>query len=375
MLVSNRYGPLAVALVMIAVILLAGFLLPTSQHLGSLLVAVPATTAALAGPRMTAVAAVLSCGAALALDSHDGLLDSSIFAVHLVAILLVSGFVIAFRSLRERNVRELSEVRAVSETIQRVLLRPLPPDIGSLRVRCVYHASHPHALIGGDLYAAARTTDAVRLVIGDVKGKGLPAVEDSAALLGAFRGAAHRRLTLPELMADLEHSVRNHFEETALSDRDAAERFITALVLEIPDDGETVQMVNCGHPAPYLFRRSGADLVPPGRYAPPLGLGSVRAADYVVDTFPFAGNATLLLYTDGAIEARDGAGRFFDLGARISGWRGTDPQELLQWVLDGLTAHVGGEMGLNDDVAMIALQPVPHRAAPGVGPDGTRIPN
>src|ERR1700755_3620642 len=188
---SDPYLAVAVALPMTAAIVTAGFLLPDSQHVGSLLVVVPAATAALAGPRLTVAATVVACGASLAVDADDHLLHSSIFAVPLLAVLLVSAIVIGFRSLRERNLKELIEVRTVSETIQRVLLRPLPRQIGPLSIRSAYHASDPQALICGALYASAWTADAVRVVIGDVKGKGLAAVEDAAALLGAFRGVRH----------------------------------------------------------------------------------------------------------------------------------------------------------------------------------------
>jgi serine phosphatase RsbU (regulator of sigma subunit) len=113
-------------------------------------------------------------------------------------------------------------------------------------------------------------------------------------------------------------------------------------------------MINCGHPAPYLILPEGSRLVPPGRPSPPIGLNSLRAEDYVVDTFPL-GKGTILLYTDGAVEARDGAGRFYDLGGRVATWTADDPGDLLRYVLDGLADHVGGEMRLDDDVAMVAL--------------------
>ncbi|MCF3961630.1 PP2C family protein-serine/threonine phosphatase [Streptomyces fuscigenes] len=345
-----------VALVMLAAIIAAGFLLPRSQHLASLMVIVPATTAALAGARMTALIAVLSCLSALALDAHDGLLDTSIFAVHLLAVILVSGFVIAFRRVRERNITELTEVRAVSETVQRVLLRPLPERVGAVRIKAVYHASHPYAMVGGDLYAAARSAGGVRIVIGDVKGKGLPAVDDAAALLGAFRSAPHGALTLPQLVAELESSMRTHFEGPGASGGgDPSERFITMLVLEIPDGEGHISMVNCGHPPPYLILPDETALVPSERPSPPVGLGSVRAEDYPIDTFPLGRRATILLYTDGAIEARDAGGTFYDLGARVAAWTERDRGDLLQYVLEGLTEHVGGEMRLDDDVAMVAL--------------------
>lgn len=370
MLVTQGPGPLVLALVMIAGIVIAGLVVPTTQHLASLMAVVPATTAALAGPRLTTVIAGLSCVAAFALDAHDGLLNTSIPAVHLAEIALISAFVIASRSIRDRSVRELTEVRIVSDTIQRVLLRPLPPHIGQLRIRATYHASHPHAQIGGDLYAVAKSAAGVRILIGDVRGKGLPAIEDAEALLGAFRAGARRTRSLTELMAELEFSVRSHFEEAGLSDADAVERFITALLLEVPDEGDMVRVVNCGHPPPYLAHGTDTLLLAPAVPSPPLGLNSLSSDDYEVDTFSFSRRATLLLYTDGAIEARDSDGRFYDLGARVAAWPGSQPEDLLRHVLDGLSRHVGGggTMELDDDIALIAVQYGDDLPAPGAAP-------
>ncbi|MET9876416.1 PP2C family protein-serine/threonine phosphatase [Actinacidiphila glaucinigra] len=373
-LLTQGHGPLALALFMIISIVVTGFILPPTEHLASLMVVVPATTAVLAGPGTTTLSAALSCVAAFVLDVHDNLLGTSIPAVHQLEILLVSAFVIASRSIRDRSVRELTEVRIVSDTIQRVLLRPLPPRIGPLLVRATYHASHPYAQIGGDLYAVARSAAGVRFLIGDVKGKGLPAVEDAEALLGAFRGAARRFGSLPELVADLEHSIRGHFEETGRTDSDAVERFITALVLEVPDDCAEIHMVNCGHPPPYMAQRSGTLLLSPATPSPPLGLGSLDAGDYVVDTFPFGREATLLLYTDGAIEARNDDGQFYDLGAHVATWPGSRPEELLQHVLDGLSLHVGGgAIKLDDDIAMIAVQYGDGFPSPSPAPSDERL--
>ncbi|WP_393101378.1 PP2C family protein-serine/threonine phosphatase [Streptomyces sp. LN325] len=353
---ASRYGPFLFAIAMIAAILGFGFMLPTSEHLGSLMATVPAATAALAGARVTATVAGLSCAACVALDGHDGLFGTSTFIVHLVAIALVSLCVITFRTLRERSTRELLGVRAVAEAVQRVLIRPMPPSIGSLRIRAEYRASHPQARVGGDLYAVASCDDAVRFLIGDVKGKGLAAVDDAAALLGAFRSSASRTPSLADLMALLEEAVQAHFEEVAATDPDVAERFITALLLEIPADGSCVRMINCGHPPPYLVEEDTVRPVPARWPAPPLGLDSTGTQSYTMTELPLAEEALLLLYTDGVIEARDPKGRFFDLEDRIAAWPDRDLDELLPYILDGLTTHVGGNMRLNDDAAMVTVQ-------------------
>lgn len=372
-LLAQGHGPLALALFMIGSIVVAGFILPPTEHLASLMVVVPATTAVLAGTSTTALSAALSCVAAFVLDVHDNLLGTTIPAVHQLEILLVSAFVIASRNIRDRSVRELMEVRIVSDTIQRVLLRPLPPRIGPLLVRAAYHASHPYAQIGGDLYAVARSATGVRFLIGDVRGKGLTAVEDAEALLGAFRGAARRIGSLPELVADLEHTVRGHFEESGRTDANAMERFITALVLEVPDDCAEIHMVSCGHPPPYMAHRSRTRLLSPAAPSPPLGLGSLNAEDYAVDTFPFGSGPTLLLYTDGALEARNGDGQFYDLGADVAAWPGSQPEELIQHVFDGLSAHVGGDITLEDDIAMIAVQYGDGYRPASPAPSGDRL--
>lgn len=128
-----------------------------------------------------------------------------------------------------------------------------------------------------------------------------------------------------------------------------------------------------------MAQRSDTLLLSPAVPSPPLGLGSLNAEDYVVDTFPFGREATLLLYTDGAIEARNDDGQFYDLGAHVADWPGSRPEELLQHVLDGLSLHVGGgAIKLDDDIAMIAVQyrdgfpsPSPHRPTSGSSPPDT----
>jgi serine phosphatase RsbU (regulator of sigma subunit) len=158
--------------------------------------------------RFTSVVALLAAAAVLLVDRHDGLLQSPLLPIHIGAVLIVSAFVIAARAQRDRDLRELAQVRAVSEAAQRVLLRPIPAELGPLHVSSMCRAAAAHALVGGDLYAAARTGNTTRILIGDVRGKGLPAIDDASAVLGAFRESAQQYRTLPELAASLERSVR-----------------------------------------------------------------------------------------------------------------------------------------------------------------------
>ena len=86
----------------------------------------------------------------------------------------------------------------IAETAQRAVLRTMPTAIGSVGLAARYVSATAEALVGGDLYEVAATPYGVRVIVGDVRGKGLEAVQTAAAVLGAFRAAA---FTEPDLGA------------------------------------------------------------------------------------------------------------------------------------------------------------------------------
>ncbi|WP_258382897.1 PP2C family protein-serine/threonine phosphatase [Streptomyces sp. NTH33] len=326
--------------------------------LDPLLIAAPAISASFASSLVTGVISAIDVAAMAGDGLLHHILGTMLFDSELIALVAVSAIVTVCRYLRERHRRELAQVRTVSETTQRVVLRPLPRRIGPLRIASEYLAAQEQALIGGDLYAAVRTSGGTRLIIGDVLGKGLTAIGDAALLLGAFREAAHRQATLPDLAAYLEHCVCWNLAEPTEADQ-AAECFITAALLDIPDATPQMHMVTCGHPPPLRLRERQATTLRATHPAPPLGLGELATPDYHVDTFPLEPR-DLLLYTDGVIEARDARGTFYPLTQRVTSRPHDSPQALLHHLRTDLLAHVSGHLA--DDAAMVALQrtPWPH---------------
>lgn len=80
--------------------------------------------------------------------------------------------------------------------------------------------------------------------------------------------------------------------------------------------------------------------------------------------FTFEVGDTLILYTDGVIEARDQAGAFYPFAERAAQWAECNPKALLQHIRHDLLAHAGGRLG--DDAALIAIHrpPTHHRDRP-----------
>ncbi|WP_455359871.1 PP2C family protein-serine/threonine phosphatase [Streptomyces sp. SYSU K21746] len=347
----------AVPIALIVAVTVVDILAPPEVHLGPFLVAAPAVTASFAGPRMTAfIGAVAVLAQAVVAMVRTSLTDLN-HTFQIIALILISLFVTFFAHLRERHERELTQLRWVAEATQRVVLRPIPQRIGPLRIASVYLAAEAEAQIGGDLYAAARTTRGTRLIIGDVRGKGLEAIGDAALLLGAFRGAAHRQADLPVLMADLEGTVSSDLDDPAADgDRseDRGESFITAAVLDVPDAEAVLHLVNCGHPPPLLLRGGRATPLQVRRTAPPLGLTSFDGSAFAMETFAFEPGDVVLLYTDGVVEARDRAGTFYPLAERLESWPDHGPDRLLRYLCADLLAHAGGHLG--DDAAVVAIE-------------------
>ncbi|MFB7909767.1 PP2C family protein-serine/threonine phosphatase [Kitasatospora sp. NPDC056076] len=362
----------ALPLALIVVITVVDILSPPSIHLGPLLIVAPALTASFAGPRATAGVALLALAALTAIGAvRDGLTSANI-ETQLSAQVVVSALIVGLRVLRDRHERELARVRSVSEAAQRVLLRPLPERIGPLHLASFYLAAEAEAQVGGDLYAAARTTDGTRLLVGDVRGKGLSSLGDAALLLGAFRAAAHLHADLPGLAEYLDGSVCWDLAQLAEARRaersrhqrpaeeapdEGGESFITAVLIDIPDDGSHVHLIDCGHPPPLLLRPDGVTTLTTRNPAPPLGLGELAPVSYEVQTFPFHPGDRLLIYTDGVIEARDAQRRFYPLTERVTAWQAERPGVLLSRLRRDLLAHVGRR--LDDDAAMVMVERLP----------------
>ncbi|MGW5420008.1 PP2C family protein-serine/threonine phosphatase [Streptomyces sp. NPDC003943] len=355
---------LAASFALIVAVTVVDVLAPPDVHLGPFLIAAPAVTASFAGPRMTAfVGAVAVLAQTVVAVTRTTLTDLN-HTYQIVALVLISVIATFFAHLRERDESRMTRLRSIAHAAQNVVLRPLPQRSGPLRIASVYLAAEEEAQMGGDLYAAARTADGTRLLIGDARGKGLDAISEASLVLGAFRVTARREPELPDLIGHLEEGVGSAEEEdagaqgTGSAAEEAAahtdEAFVTALVLDIPDREPVVRLVNCGHPPPLLLRDGRVVTLDSADASPPLGLSDVLSPDVTVETFPFGVGDVLLLYTDGVVEARDHSRAFYPLAERLAAWAGDDPTTLLGRLRADLQAYAGGHLG--DDAALVAVE-------------------
>ncbi|MET9900305.1 PP2C family protein-serine/threonine phosphatase [Streptomyces sp. NPDC006446] len=324
---------------------------------------VPAIAAALCGVLGTTAFAVLSLLTYSAVDTswphqyRTGLPDF---------ILVLAGGVLAVLacSVRVRGERRMLHMRDVAETTRRTVLRPMAPGWGGLDHAAVYLTADSEARVGGDFYDIQPGPHGTRLLLGDVQGKGLAAVEAAAALLGTFREAAYHERVLATVAGRLEVRMLRHVRYCAALGRDEGDRFATGVLVAFPTDtAATVEVINFGHEPPLVVTPDGVRSLPPGDGLP-LGLGELTSEPPPVLRVPLAPGETLLLVTDGVTEARDAAGDFFPLRdalvrALARDPRTADPRLLVRFVRDGTLDHCGGRLA--DDTTIFAVR----RRAPG----------
>lgn len=238
----------------------------------------------------------------------------------------------------EQQSERLAGVTLVAEAAQRAILAPPPARTGPVALSARYRSAAVEAQIGGDLYEVVRGPSSVRLLIGDVRGKGLGAVRTATVVLGEFRAAAAGTGDVAHVASEIDRRIVPYLPDP--------EDFVTAVLVDIEQDGR-FDVVSCGHPAPVLLSPAGSVETVQLDHSPPLGLG----VDPVIGRGKLAPGDRLLLFTDGLIEARSPAGDFVDPAPFLP----AVGRASFHTALDGLLASLTGAAGhaLGDDLALV----------------------
>jgi serine phosphatase RsbU (regulator of sigma subunit) len=276
------------------------------------------------------------------------------FVLEITASLLA--FLIAV--LRSQAHAYVQHLQSSAEATREVVLRPIPPDWGGVESAARYRAADVEARVGGDFYDVLATPFGARVLLGDVQGKGLPAVSTAGAVTGAFREAGYHERDLDVVAERMENGLRRHnLLRQACGDQ--TERFATAVVLAFPThDTNTVEIVNFGHDGPYVIGPRGVWQLPQQEGAP-VGMAELVGRTPSVRRLPLEPRETVLLVTDGVTEARNRAGEFFPLRSWLEGLAGRRPEgvapaDLVGLLLDALREHTHGHV--TDDVALLAVR-------------------
>ena len=245
--------------------------------------------------------------------------------------------------------RQYDQRARLAHDLQAGLLLAALPVVPGAQLAASYRPAGEGLEIGGDFYDVFPLPgDWWGLMIGDVCGRGAYAATTTALVRNTVRAVAP---LLPTPGA-----VAQSVNEALLGRGDNGESFVTMIYAELrrTREGIAVSMVRAGHPPPVLRRANGV-VVSPSPAGQLLGVSS--DPELLLDSFTLGSGDSLVLVTDGILEARDPAGNFFAEERLVAAVRSTTGINDVHRILDAVTGAVDAFTGgvTDDDQAVLAL--------------------
>jgi serine phosphatase RsbU (regulator of sigma subunit) len=242
------------------------------------------------------------------------------------------------------NARLYQQQKDFADAMQRSLLPQVRPAVSGLDVGEVYAAS-AHVEVGGDLYDYMVLADGrLAVVLGDVTGHGIDAAADMAMAKFVFRSLAREHPEPGDFLAAANEVVVGEV---------AAGKFITMLYLLIDAATGAVSVASAGHPSPRLIGTDGSVV---GIDARGLALGVESGVEYDETRAQLEPGGSVVLYTDGVIEARRAAELYGQdrLDALLARRHALRAEDIAASVIQSARRFTGGE--LLDDCAVVVLK-------------------
>jgi serine phosphatase RsbU (regulator of sigma subunit) len=239
---------------------------------------------------------------------------------------------------RERLARELE----IAREIQRYILPPRCPDLDGYEMAVEYR---PAREVGGDLYDFDRTNQTLRIVIGDVSGKSIPAALYGAVFSGQMRTLLAQTMAPAEMLSLLNSNLISRYQTN---------NHIAVASLELNLQTGEVIIANGGMPFPYLVRAGEVTRIA----AAGVPLGLLEEATYDEHLFRLETGDLLLLTSDGTTDAVSPEGELYDSRRLMESIRRHAPEGVTE-LLEKLCSRIDeftGETDLDDDITLMAIR-------------------
>jgi serine phosphatase RsbU (regulator of sigma subunit) len=253
------------------------------------------------------------------------------------------------------NARLYAERDRIASVLQRGLRPDEPEPIPGLELAVVFEAAGEGIELGGDFYDVIPVSGAYYLLVGDVAGHGAEVAGYTAQIRHTVRALAPFS-TEPAQIVDRLNSV--------LVAAETGERFATLQLarLEATERGAIdVELASAAHPPAVIVRADGSTECLSGGSI----VGVWRDVDIGVDRFALEPGETLLVYTDGWLEAGPVESHRTpdELAEAMAASSGEDLEDLLDRLRTDAVTRAGAELG--DDLVLLAVRPTgPREPAP-----------
>lgn len=207
--------------------------------------------------------------------------------------------------MRSRKIE--TKARAIEKELEkaREIQRSILPEHEKVFANYeIFGISVPDKIVGGDFFdyiAYDNDSDRLGIAVGDAASKGFSAAAQALYVSGALRMGTENELKMTSVIKKINNLVYKVFPY---------ERFVTLFYLEIyADDRGLCMYVNAGHNAPFHLKYASDEIELLNSTGAVLGPSPDQ--EYKIDSFYFNKYDTLVLYTDGIVEATNGKFEFF----------------------------------------------------------------
>lgn len=235
----------------------------------------------------------------------------------------------------------------------------LPPLTFASPTLSVAAALEPAYQVAGDSVDYSVDPDVARFALFDGMGHELRSAQLVALTVAAYRNARRANQPLPQTASHMDAAVTEAFN---------GEGFITALLAELNTATGHLSWISAGHPAPLLLRHGRLvktlDVSPTLPFG--LGLGQFSAVSHGtghIGSEQLEPGDSLLLYTDGVVEARSPEGEMFGVNRLVdlitkNLASGLPAAETMRRAVRALLTHQSS--ALADDATLLLAQWRPH---------------
>lgn len=246
----------------------------------------------------------------------------------------------------KKRTKELERVsednRNIADTLQQAVLE-VPASVKGIEYKKVYHSATEEADVGGDFFNIFELEDdKVGIVIGDISGQGLQAATLNSIVKNAVKAYSYREDSPAKVVRMTDELVR----------RSSADNIFVSLFFCVLDVN-TGKLIYCnaGHPAAILSKENSSEEILVSKS--PV-IGTFVEFNYLDSVTFVASGDTLVLYTDGVIEARE-SGLFYGEERLMAAIRASGPTDNIpEKILESIMRFTGNI--LTDDIAIVSIK-------------------
>jgi len=245
--------------------------------------------------------------------------------------------------------KRLERDLALARELQFRLLPPSLPKLANLDIAAKFV---PARAIGGDLYDFVNySLSRTAIVVGDVSGKGAPAAIYAALVAGILRSHAPMEPAPAEMLSAVNFS---------LGERRIEGQFVSLIYAVWDDENRVMRVANSGLPRPIYCHDGQVQVIE----ATGLPLGLFDDAEYDEFTFRAKPGDMFVFFSDGILDASNGAGELFGRGRLeqiVNSDPNASPEAVVKAIFKAVAEHASGQDAF-DDQTVVAIR---VKGAPG----------